>query len=102
VSAQHAIDAEVRLYDRLFLKEDPDDVPEDSGADYRANLNPNSLQVLRGCKLEPSLKNAPIGARYQFERQGYFCVDPDSTAEKPVFNRTVPLRDSWAKAEQKS
>ena len=103
VSAQHAIEAEVRLYDRLFVKEDPDDVPESSGgSDYRANLNPNSLQVLRGCKIEPSLKNAPIGARYQFERQGYFCVDPDSTAEKPVFNRTVPLRDSWAKAEQKS
>src|SRR5206468_3710311 len=85
VAADHAIDAEVRLYDHLFTKPDPDDVPE--GQDYRANLNPNSLVVLKECKLEPGLKNAAAGTRYQFERQGYFCVDPDSSAQGLVFNR---------------
>jgi glutaminyl-tRNA synthetase len=99
VSAQHAIDAEVRLYDRLFMKENPEDV--DEGQNYLANLNPKSLEVLTSCKLEPSLAEIKPGNRYQFERQGYFCVDPDSAAAKPVFNRTVGLRDSWAR-EQKS
>ncbi len=99
VSAAHAIDAEVRLYDHLFVKPDPEDVPE--GQDFTANLNPNSLTVLTGCKLEPSLRGMPPGSRFQFERQGYFCVDPDSTDEHPVFNRTVALRDTWAKIQQK-
>jgi glutaminyl-tRNA synthetase len=98
VSAQHAVDAEVRLYDYLFTKEDPDEV--DEGQDYKSNLNPDSLEVLTGCKLEPSLKNAQTGSRYQFERMGYFCVDPDSTQGKLVFNRTVTLRDTWAKIEK--
>jgi glutaminyl-tRNA synthetase len=99
VSAAHAADAEVRLYDHLFTKPDPDDVPE--GQDYRANLNPNSLQVLTGCKLEPSLASAAPGSRYQFERLGYFCVDPiDSKPGALVFNRTVTLRDTWAKIEK--
>jgi glutaminyl-tRNA synthetase len=95
VSAAHAIDAEVRLYDRLFLKEDPMDVPE--GVDWKTNINPNSLEVLTACKVEPSLADAEPGERYQFERLGYFCVDLDSTPERPVFNRTVTLRDAWAK-----
>jgi glutaminyl-tRNA synthetase len=100
VSAAHAVDAEVRLYDNLFTKENPDDVEE--GQDFTANLNPNSLEVLTGCKAEPSLRDAAPGARYQFERMGYFCVDPDSTPGKPVFNRTIGLRDTWAKIEQRS
>jgi len=100
VSAQHAIDAEVRLYDNLFTTENPDDAPE--GQDFTANLNPNSLEVVTGAKLEPSLAGAAPGSRYQFERLGYFSVDPDTTAEKPVFNRTVALRDTWAKIEKKS
>jgi len=99
VSAAHAVDAEVRLYDNLFTKEDPNQVEE--GQDFTANLNPNSLEVLRGCKLEPSLATAAISSRYQFERLGYFCVDPDSTPDKPVFNRTVALKDTWAKIEKK-
>ena len=98
VSAAHAVDAEVRLYDRLFSKPDPDNVPP--GGDYTDNLNPNSLVVLTGCKVEPELGAATAGARYQFLRQGYFCVDPDSTRGKPVFNRTVGLRDTWAKVEK--
>jgi glutaminyl-tRNA synthetase len=98
VSARHALDAEVRLYDHLFLKPDPDDVPE--GADYRANLNPNSLVVLQSCRVEPSLAGAEAGSKYQFERQGYFCVDPDSSDRGLVFNRTVPLRNTWAKIEK--
>jgi glutaminyl-tRNA synthetase len=100
VSAGHAIEAEVRLYDKLFTKEDPNDVPE--GQDFTANLNPRSLEVLRGCKLEPGLQTAPVGARYQFERLGYFAVDPDSRPGALVFNRTVALRDTWAKIEAKS
>jgi glutaminyl-tRNA synthetase len=100
VSAEHAIDAEVRLYDNLFVSENPDDVPE--GQDFTANLNPKSLEVATGVKLEPSLAGAPPASRYQFERLGYFSVDPDSTEEKPVFNRTVALRDTWAKIEKKS
>lgn len=98
VSAAHAIDAEVRLYDHLFLKPNPDDVPE--GSDYRANLNPNSLEVVPAARLERSLAGATVSSRYQFERLGYFCVDRDSTPGKPVFNRTVTLRDSWAKIEK--
>jgi len=99
VSANHAVDAEVRLYDNLFLKKNPDEVEE--GQDFTANLNPNSLEVLTGCKLEPTLAAAAPGNRYQFERLGYFCVDPDSTPESLVFNRTVALRDTWAKIEKK-
>ena len=98
VSAKHALDAEVRLYDHLLTKADPGDVPE--GQDFTANLNPNSLERLTGAKVEPSLKSASPLSRYQFERQGYFCVDPDSSADKLVFNRTVALRDSWAKIEK--
>jgi len=99
VSAQHAIDAEVRLYENLFSKEDPSDVPE--GHDFTENLNPNSLEVIPNAKLEPSLANAKPGDRYQFERLGYFCADPDSKPGAMVFNRTVPLRDTWAKIERR-
>jgi glutaminyl-tRNA synthetase len=99
VSAAHAVDAEVRLYDNLFSKENPSEVEE--GQDFTANLNPNSLEVLTGCKLEPGLRDARSGARYQFERLGYFCVDPDSNSEKLVFNRTIGLRDTWSKIEQR-
>jgi glutaminyl-tRNA synthetase len=99
VSAQHAIDAEVRLYETLFTGEDPNDTPE--GQEFTANLNPNSLETLTDAKLEPSLSSAKPGERYQFERLGYFCVDPDSTSEKLVFNRTVQLRDTWAKIERR-
>jgi glutaminyl-tRNA synthetase len=100
VSAAHAIDAEVRIYDKLFTKEDPNQVEE--GQEFTANLNPNSLEVIPQAKLEPSLANAPVEARYQFERLGYFCVDPDSSPGKPVFNRTVALKDTWAKVEKRS
>ena len=100
VSAAHAVDAEVRIYENLFTKEDPSDVEE--GQDFTSNLNPNSLEILRGCKLEPSLADAVVGSRYQFERLGYFCVDPDSKPGKPVFNLTVALKDTWAKIEKKS
>jgi len=100
VSAAHALDAEVRLYDRLFLKADPDDVDEE-GADFKANINPNSLEVLTSCKVEPSLANAKVGDHYQFLRLGYFCVDPDSVDGRLVFNRTVTLRDTWAKIEKR-
>jgi glutaminyl-tRNA synthetase len=99
VSAAHSIPAQVRLYDHLFLKSDPDDVEE--GKDYRSNLNPKSLEVLSECRLEPSLKNAKPGDLFQFERMGYFCLDPDSKGERLVFNRTVTLRDTWAKIEKK-
>ena len=96
VSANLAVDAEVRLYDHLFTKPDPDDVPE--GQDYRANLNPDSLVTLKTCKVEPSLAQAKPGTPFQFERQGYFCVDPyDTVVGKLVFNRSVSLRDTWAK-----
>ena len=100
VSAEHAVDAEVRIYETLFNREDPNVVPE--GQDFTVNLNPNSLEVVSGAKLEPSLRDAAPGSRYQFERLGYFAVDPDSSREKLVFNRTVALRDSWAKIEAKS
>jgi len=99
VSAAHAVECEVRLYDRLFAVEGPSDVPADR--DFKDFLNPESLVVLTGCRCEPSLATAAPGARFQFERIGYFCVDPDSTPDVPVFNRTVPLRDSWAKIEKK-
>ena len=99
VSAGHAIDAEVRLYDNLFSKPDPTQVEE--GQDFTANLNPNSLEVIRNAKLEPSLANAKAGDRYQFERLGYFSVDPDSKPGKQVFSRTVALKDTWAKVEKK-
>jgi len=98
VSAAHALDAEARLYEHLFVKADPDEVPE--GQDYSANLNPNSLETVLGCKVEPGLAGAKPESRYQFERQGYFCVDADSTGSRLVFNRTVALRDSWAKIEK--
>ena len=98
VSAAHAIDAEVRLYDNLFTREDPGQT--DEGATFITNLNPQSLEVLTGAKLEPSLRDTADGARYQFERLGYFCADPDSAPEKPVFNRTVALRDTWSKIEK--
>ncbi|MEA3308571.1 MAG: glutamine--tRNA ligase/YqeY domain fusion protein [Chloroflexota bacterium] len=96
VSAPHALDAEVRLYEPLFLKEDPYAVAE--GEDFTANINPHSLQVLKGCQVEPSLADAAPGSRYQFMRKGYFNIDPvDSTPEALVFNRTITMRDSWAK-----
>ncbi len=99
VSAEHALEAEVRLYDNLFSKEDPSDIEEEQ--DFTANLNPDSLEVLAGCRVEPSLAGAEPGSRYQFERKGYFCVDPDSAGGKLVFNRTVGLRDTWAKMQKK-
>jgi len=110
VSAPHAISAEVRLYDYLFSKPDPDDLTEEeraAGKDWRANLNPNSLQVIQDAKIEPSVASAVPGTSYQFERNGYFCVDPDSSVlgsgapTKLVFNRTVTLKDTWAKIEKK-
>ena len=94
VSATHAADAEVRLYDRLFTAEDPEGAAAKSNVDFTAMLNPSSLQVLAGCKVEPSLAAAAAGARYQFERQGYFAADPDSRPGAPVFNRTVSLKSS--------
>lgn len=100
VSAEHALDAEVRLYDTLFTGENPNEVEE--GQDFTVNLNPQSLEVLNEAKLEPSLRDAKPGAGYQFERLGYFSVDPDTTPQKLVFNRTVALRDTWAKIEKKS
>ena len=98
VSAAHAVQAEVRLYDNLFTKPNPDDVAP--GQDYKANLNPNSLETLGGCRVEPGLAAAKPGDRYQFERLGYFCADADSKPGKPVFNRTVSLKDTWAKIEK--
>ncbi len=98
VSAQHAIDAEVRLYDRLFTQENPNDMEE--GKTFKDAMNPDSLTVITA-KLEPSLKTVEAGSHWQFERLGYYCVDPDSTPEKPVFNRAVGLRDSWAKKVNK-
>jgi glutaminyl-tRNA synthetase len=96
VSAAHAVDAEVRLYDRLFAVEEP------GGEDWLAQLNPESLEVLRGCKLEASLADAAPGSRWQFERMGYFCVDPsDSRPGAPVWNRTVTLKDTWARIERR-
>jgi glutaminyl-tRNA synthetase len=99
VSAQHAVNAEVRVYENLFSKENPSDVPE--GQDFTANLNPNSLEIITDAKLEPSLAAAKAGDRYQFERLGYFCADLDSKPGALVFNRTVPLRDTWGKIERR-
>jgi len=98
VSAEQALKAEVRLYDHLFTKENPEEVAE--GEDFTVNLNPKSLEVVAPAYVEPSLKDAPPGGRYQFERLGYFCVDKDSTGDKPVFNRTVTLKDPWAKIQK--
>jgi glutaminyl-tRNA synthetase len=100
VSAAHAVEAEVRVYERLFTKPDPNEVPE--GQEFTANLNPNSLEVITNAKLEPSLAEVAVESRYQFERLGYFCVDPDSKPGRPVFNRTVALKDTWAKIEKKA
>ena len=100
LSAAHAIPAEVRLYDTLFTKPDPDDVEE--GQDWKVNLNPKSLEVVSQAWVEPSLASAKPGDRYQFERVGYFCVDKDSAPGKLVFNRTVGLVDTWAKIEKKA
>jgi glutaminyl-tRNA synthetase len=100
VSARHALDCELRLYDRLFTIPDPDDVPE--GEDFTGSLNPDSLIVVQGAKVEPSVANDPAGTRYQFERTGYFISDPvDSKEGALVFNRTVTLRDSWEKTKAK-
>ena len=99
VSAEHAVDAEVRIYENLFSKENPSEVED--GQDVLSNLNPNSLEVISRAKIEPSMSNAEAGGRYQFERLGYFCVDPDSKPGKPVFNRTVALKDAWARVEKK-
>ncbi|MEA1991977.1 MAG: glutamine--tRNA ligase/YqeY domain fusion protein [Thermodesulfobacteriota bacterium] len=99
VSAAHSLRAEVRLYDHLFLKANPDEIKDEG--DFRANLNPNSLETLTSCRVEPSLANAAQGSRFQFERQGYFCVDTKDSSDKAlVFNRTVTLRDTWAKIEK--
>ena len=99
VSAAHALPAEVRLYDRLFCKEDPGEFPE--GGHFTDNINPKALEIVRGAFVEPSLADAAPGDRVQFERLAYFCVDPDSTPELRVFNRTITLRDSWARQEGK-
>jgi len=100
VSAKDAGSTEVRLYDTLFTKRDPDDAPE--GKDFRANLNPRSLEILKSCKLEPSLAAAKAGNRFQFERLGYFYLDPVASKEgRRVFNRIVSLKDEWAKVEKK-
>ena len=100
VSAAHAVNAEVRLYETLFSKEDPSQVAP--GQDFTANLNPHSLETVSDAKLEPSLAGAASGSRYQFERLGYFSVDPDSVPARPVFNRTVALKDTWAKIERRA
>jgi glutaminyl-tRNA synthetase len=89
----------VRLYENLFLKENPNEVPE--GQEFTINLNPHSLEIVEGAKLEPSMATPPVGTGYQFERLGYFCVDPDSKPGAPVFNRTVALKDTWAKIEKR-
>jgi len=99
VSAAHAAECEVRLYDNLFTKENPNEVED--GRDFTANLNPDSLDVLSGCKVEPSLRNAVVGERYQFERLGYFCLDPETTPGRLVFNRTIGLRDTWSKVQMR-
>jgi glutaminyl-tRNA synthetase len=101
VSAQHAVDAEVRLYDHLFVRENPEETTD--GQEFTDNLNPDSLQTLTDCKLEPSLAQALLDERYQFERLGYFCLDSmDSAPDRLVLNRIVSLRDTWARIQQKS
>ena len=100
VSALHAVESEVRLYERLFTKSNPEDVS--GGEDFKVNYNKNSLEVIRSARIEPAIKNAKPLDRYQFERLGYFCVDlKDSAPGRPVFNRTVTLRDTWAKIEKR-
>jgi glutaminyl-tRNA synthetase len=100
VSAAHAVEAEIRLYDRLFVSEDPEAAAARANTDFAALINPASLEIVKGCRLEPQLGTASSGNHYQFERQGYFSADRDSRAGAPVFNRTVSLKDSWAKASQ--
>jgi glutaminyl-tRNA synthetase len=97
VSAEQSLEAEVRMYDHLFVKANPE---EDSDTDFKSHLNPHSFETLTSCRVEPGLANATHGSRYQFERLGYFCVDPDSTPENLVFNRTVTLKDTWAKIQK--
>jgi glutaminyl-tRNA synthetase len=97
VSAAHAVDAEIRLYDRLFTSADPEAAAAKANTDFSTLINPASLEVLRSCKVEPALASATGGAHYQFERQGYFCADRDSEPGTPVFNRTVSLKDTWAR-----
>jgi glutaminyl-tRNA synthetase len=99
VSADHAVPIEVRLYDHLFMKPDPNDV--EKGQDYKSNLNPKSLEVIQDAKAEPHITQSKTGDTFQFERLGYFCMDPDSTDTNLVFNRTVTLKDTWAKIEKK-
>ena len=98
VSAKHAVKSEVRLYDRLFTDEEPDGHKD---VDFKEFMNPDSLKVLDECYIEPFIKNSKPLDHFQFERLGYFNMDPDSTDDKPVFNRTVALRDSWAKVQDK-
>jgi glutaminyl-tRNA synthetase len=98
VSAPHALEAEVRLYDKLFTKEDPDDVQD--GMDFTSNINPHSLSVLQSCRAEPELAHSKPYSYYQFERLGYFAVDPDTSDARLVFNRAVSLRDPWAKIQK--
>jgi glutaminyl-tRNA synthetase len=100
VSAKHALQVQVRLYNPLFTKINPDEV-ENPDDDYRSNLNPDSVEVIEACYIEPSVAGAKAGTRYQFERIGYFCVDADTTADKLVFNRTVPLRDAWKQLQKR-
>jgi glutaminyl-tRNA synthetase len=100
VSASHAISAEIRIYDKLFTKSDPGEF--DEGESFLDNINPDSLETVLDAKLEPSLTSAQVGDRYQFERVGYFCVDPDSKSSHLVFNRTLPLKDTWAKIAKKA
>ena len=100
MSAEHALPVEVRLYDRLFTSPNPDDAPE--GKDFLANLSPDSLVVKTGCRVEPSLSSAKAGDFFQFERVGYFTVDPNSRPSGLVFNRSVSLRDTWGKIEKKA
>ncbi len=100
VSAEHAITAEIRLYEHLFTKEDPNDVEE--GRDWTDNINLDSIKMINDCKLEPSLANSKVGENYQFERVGYFCIDKDSTQERLIFNRTVTLKDTWAKIAKRN
>jgi glutaminyl-tRNA synthetase len=98
VSAAHALPAEVRLYTHLFIKTDTGEVED--GKDFKDYINPESLEILRDCLVEPSLKDVEVGTKYQFLRQGYFCVDADSSKDKLVFNRTVTLRDTWARIQR--
>jgi len=97
VSAEHAVTAEARLYGHLFNRPDPG-----ADGDFLGDIEADSVEVLQNCRLEPALADAPAGETVQFERLGYFCADPESTADAPVFNRTLPLRDSWAKAKKKA